>query len=275
MPPLTPPAESRLEDLVRRVLGRAMAERGRERHPTAASAGPRAAGVQVEIRPSPGPDRPGAESDATADAGRRPGPELVTAGCLVDTPDGGVFAMPRGARVTPLAREEAFRRGIRLVSGKVPRAGEGEPLRVAVGSDHGGYAMKLEVLEWVRECGHRAVDLGCHDENAVDYPDFAHAVAQAVAERRCDVGILVDGAGIGSAMAANKVPGIRAANCWDERTAKNAREHNYANVLTLGGRLLDTATAHTVVRTFLATPFGAERHGRRVEKIHAIERRYK
>ncbi len=249
------------EELVRRVIGRARAERG----------GERVKGIHVEVRPHARPEDP---ADTAAPPPRR-GAELVSVDCLADTPDGGTFRVPGGARITPLAREEAFRRGIRLAHGAVERPGAEGPMRVAVGSDHGGYAMKQEVLDWVRELGHRPVDLGCHDENAVDYPDLALEVAQAVAGGRCDVGILVDGAGIGSAMAANKVPGVRAANCHDVKMANNAREHNYANVLTLGGRMIDAATAHAVVRAFLATPFGAERHGRRVGKIHAIEARYR
>ena len=134
--------------------------------------------------------------------------------------------------------------------------------------------LKRAVLDWVRELGIVAVDLGTHDENPVDYPDFAKAVAEAVAEGRADLGICVDGAGIGSAMAANKVPGVLAANCHDVSTARNAREHNFANVLTLGGRTLQASEAQAIVRAFLATPCGEERHRKRVEKIRALERRY-
>jgi ribose 5-phosphate isomerase B len=134
--------------------------------------------------------------------------------------------------------------------------------------------MKVRVLEWVAELGHVVFDLGCVDESAVDYPDFAQAVAEAVTHGRCDLGVVIDGAGIGSAMAANKVPGVRAAMCYDEQTARNAREHNYANVLSIGGRILEPEVVRGIVATFLATPEGAARHGRRVEKITAIERRY-
>ncbi|MEM7305146.1 MAG: ribose 5-phosphate isomerase B [Planctomycetota bacterium] len=225
----------------------------------------------MEIRPPAGPDRPVPDGSGGGDT-------LVSVDTLRDVPDGGTLRVARGAQVTPLAREEAFRRGIRLSHGgesgssSCPR--DGQPLRVAVGCDHGGFERKLDVLIWLRELGHRAIDLGTHDENAVDYPDYAQQVAEAVSEGRADVGVLIDGAGIGSAMAANKVPGIRAANCHDTKMAANAREHNYANVLTLGGRMIDVSTTYEVLRTFLATPFGAERHGRRVDKITAIERRY-
>ncbi|MBK7878849.1 MAG: RpiB/LacA/LacB family sugar-phosphate isomerase [Planctomycetes bacterium] len=147
-------------------------------------------------------------------------------------------------------------------------------MRIALGADHGGFATKRALLEVLREDGHVLLDLGTHDENAVDYPDYARAVAEAVGEGRADVGLCVDGAGIGSAMAANKVPGVRAANCWDVPSAKNAREHNYANVLTLGGKRLTVAQALEILRAFLATSWGEDRHGRRVEKITAIERHY-
>ncbi len=108
----------------------------------------------------------------------------------------------------------------------------------------------------------------------MDYPDFAHVVARLVASGACTVGIVVDGAGIGSAITANKVPGVRAANAHDTSMARNAREHNYANVLTLGGRMIGEGLALEIVDTFLGTPWGAERHGKRVDKISEIERRY-
>ncbi len=120
----------------------------------------------------------------------------------------------------------------------------------------------------------QVLDLGTHGKEAVDYPDFAHAVAEAVACGRADLGIMVDGAGIGSAIAANKVPGIRAAMCYDAATARNAREHNFANVLTLGGRMIDAARMREIVTAFLETPTGAERHAARVRKIMEIEKKY-
>lgn len=198
---------------------------------------------------------------------------LVTVADLSATQDGGAFRIPRGALVTALAEDEARSRKIELVSedaGSLAHGSDGR-LRVAIGCDHGGFEMKQAVLDWVRELGHEPLDFGTHDENAVDYPDFARAVGEAVASGRCHLGICVDGAGIGSAMAANKVRGVRAANCWDTKTANNAREHNYANVLTLGGRMLANTVALDVVRTFLSTPEGEARHGKRVAKIMAIE----
>jgi ribose 5-phosphate isomerase B len=180
-----------------------------------------------------------------------------------------VLAVPDDAVVTPLAEEEADRRGVRLVRGTgVPRR------RLAVGSDHGGFRLKAAVLEWLRELGHVALDMGTRDEQPCDYPDFARSVAELVARGQCELGILIDGAGIGSAIAANKVPGVRAAACPTVGLAHNAREHNFANVLCLGAKGLEPAAAQEIVRTFLATSTGEERHARRVAKIGAIERHY-
>ncbi len=245
-----------VSELVRRVVGRVLAARGTE------SGGTRSAGVHVEVQPAAGAPGPAERRPRSAGRGGRP---LVTARCL----EREGFVPPAGARFTPLAEEEAWRRGIEGAEAR--RAG---PLRIAVGADHGGFALKVAVLGWLRELGHTPLDLGTHDENAVDYPDFAQAVAEAVVEGRCDLGVCVDGAGIGSAMAANKVPGVRAACCTSEVLARNAREHNLANVLTLGGRVLGELEAERILRAFLSTTEGGERHRRRVDKITAIEARY-
>ena len=145
---------------------------------------------------------------------------------------------------------------------------------VAVGADHGGYPLKQVILRALAERGYAVTDCGTGSTDAVDYPDVAHAVARLIADGTCAAGIMVDGAGIGSAMAANKVPGVRAANAHDTSMARNAREHNYANMLTLGGRMIGEGLALEIVEVFLATPWGAERHGARVDKITAIEREY-
>lgn len=145
---------------------------------------------------------------------------------------------------------------------------------VAIAGDHGGWRLKDAIGTWLEEHGYVVRDCGTHSDDAVDYPDYAHEVARMVAERTACCGIVVDGAGIGSAMAANKVPGVRAANCHDISSARNSREHNYANVLTLGAGFLGTALALQVVQAWLDTEWGAERHGRRVDKISAIERAY-
>lgn len=199
---------------------------------------------------------------------------VVTAAVLVGVPDGGRYIVEPGARITPLAEEEARRRGITFVAGRAAELLPRGVLRLAVASDHGGFALKRELVALAGELGHVAQDLGPASDAACDYPDFARAVAEAVADGRADLGIVVDGAGIGSAMAANKVPGVLAANCWDQRSARNAREHNHANVLTLGAGHLDLSAARAVLLAFLGTPPGGDRHARRVAKIHAIEREF-
>ncbi|MBI4541410.1 MAG: ribose 5-phosphate isomerase B [Gemmatimonadetes bacterium] len=142
---------------------------------------------------------------------------------------------------------------------------------VALGTDHGGHPLKEHLKPALAELGYDVWDMGTHGPEPVDYPDFAVAVARAVAEGRAWRGIMIDGAGIGSAMAANKIRGVRAALCYDRTTAENAREHNDANVLTLGAGLIGTRLALEIVRTFLATPFGGGRHARRVEKINLLD----
>lgn len=210
-----------------------------------------------------------------------------------------------GAVVTPAARDLAGSLGVTLIgdarSGRGERQARGAPPRtestaapaapshqspvpataaspaakptIALGADHGGVAMKAAIAEHLRAAGFPISDLGTNTTDAVDYPDFAVAVARAVASKKAAVGIMVDGAGIGSCMAANKVAGIRAAMCYDVTTASNAREHNGANMLTLGGGLLGTRLALAIVDTFLSTPFAGGRHAKRVEKIDALDKR--
>ena len=125
------------------------------------------------------------------------------------------------------------------------------------------------------ELGFEVRDVGVYEETAADYPDIAERVGLLVAEGKAARGVVVDGAGIGSAMAANKIPGVRAALCYDRASARNSREHNNANVLTLGGRMLTPTQAEDVLRTWLATPFGGGRHAARVDKISQLERRYR
>lgn len=155
-----------------------------------------------------------------------------------------------------------------------PATAAGGGRTVAIGADHGGYLLKQALAKALSDKGYAVTDCGTTSTETVDYPDFAYAVAQLVADGACTYGIVVDGAGIGSAIAANKVPGVRAANAHDTSMARNAREHNYANVLTLGARMIGEGLALEVADTFLAIPWGAERHGKRVAKITAIERQY-
>jgi ribose 5-phosphate isomerase B len=190
--------------------------------------------------------------------------------------------------ITPLARDTALERRVSLVYGpgaappdaardrQKSAAGTGAPAAktVALGADHGGYALKEDLKNFVGELGYRIVDCGTHSTDSVDYPDLAYAVAQLVSDGRAWRGIIVDGAGIGSCMAANKVPGVRAAMCYDHATAVNSREHNDANVLTLGGMLLGSNLARQIVKAWLETDFGGGRHARRVDKIMDIERRF-
>ncbi|MBX3049640.1 MAG: ribose 5-phosphate isomerase B [Anaerolineales bacterium] len=143
--------------------------------------------------------------------------------------------------------------------------------RIAIGADHGGLGMKQDLVAHLQAKGFQIDDCGTHSTEAVDYPDFAEAVARKVASGEAWRGIVIDGAGIGSCMAANKVPGARAAMCYDYATAVNSREHNDANVLTLGAGLLGAALARQIVDTWLSTEFGGGRHAARVDKIMAIE----
>ncbi|MDH3259576.1 MAG: ribose 5-phosphate isomerase B [Acidimicrobiia bacterium] len=145
---------------------------------------------------------------------------------------------------------------------------------IAIGADHGGYPLKERIGFYLREQGYEVNDCGTSSPDSVDYPDFAHAVARLVGDGSCSFGIIVDGAGIGSAMVANKVPGVRAALCYDVSSAKNSREHNHANVLTLGAGLIGNALALQIVETWLATEWGPGRHARRVDMIREIEQRY-
>ncbi|MGQ0766155.1 MAG: ribose 5-phosphate isomerase B [Gemmatimonadota bacterium] len=143
--------------------------------------------------------------------------------------------------------------------------------KIVIGADHGGVALKDGILKALREGGHEVGDVGTYGTEPVDYPDYAMAVARAVAAGRADFGIMIDGAGIGSSMVCNKIAGVRAALCHDLTTATNAREHNNANVLTLGGTLIGGRLAIEIVTAFIATAFGGGRHAGRVAKIDALD----
>ena len=143
---------------------------------------------------------------------------------------------------------------------------------VAIGSDHGGFEAKENIKEFLRTAGYRVADVGTHCKDSVDYPDLALKVAKKVASGECERGIMIDGAGIGSSMACNKVKGIRAALCYNLKTIINSREHNNANVLTLGGPLHTTEELCEMVKVWLETRFAGGRHWARINKITAIER---
>jgi len=188
-----------------------------------------------------------------------------------DIPLGGELRVPPGSILTPSARDLARERGVNIVESTVVAPASAADT-VAIGSDHGGFEMKQKLLPMFEELGLTIQDVGVHDGKAADYPDIARQVAELVAGGAAGRGVVIDGAGIGSAMVANKFPGVRAALCYDRATARNSREHNDANVLTLGGRLLSITQAEEVLRTWLSTPFGGGRHAARVDKIKEIDK---
>jgi ribose 5-phosphate isomerase B len=212
---------------------------------------------------------------------------LITAADLGRVPQNGDLAITDDTLVTPLAREEAERRGItfRIASAharerepsssaaSVESSSEKSARIVAIGADHGGFELKQQLKDHLRDWGYQVLDLGTDSEEAADYPDFAEAVGNAVARGEARLGIVLDSAGIGSSIAANKVPGVRAALCYDRATARNSREHNDANVLTLGAKLIAPEAAREIVALWLSTPFAGGRHQRRVDKIRSIEER--
>lgn len=144
--------------------------------------------------------------------------------------------------------------------------------RVALGADHAGYKVKERIKEFLQKAHYEVIDFGTHSEESVDYPDYSVPAGRAVAAAEADRAILVCGTGIGTAMAANKIPGIRAANCNDTYTARMAAEHNDANVLTVGARVVDADHAVAIVKEWLSARFQGGRHQRRLEKIAQIER---
>ncbi len=145
---------------------------------------------------------------------------------------------------------------------------------VVIGADHGGYELKEAIKPELKTLGYDVTDVGTNSKDAVDYPDFAHAVAQAVSSGNAWRGIMIDGAGIGSCIVANKVPGVRAGMAYDISSANNSREHNDTNVLTLGAGLIGVNLAKQIVKTWLTTEFGGGRHQPRVDKIKSVEKRY-
>ena len=193
-----------------------------------------------------------------------------------EVPASGELRVAAGAIVTPSARDLAAERGVKIVEAPAGEALAAAPPEktVALGADHGGFRLKEALKPVLAELGFEVCDCGVAEETPADYPDIALKVAELVAGGRAARGVIIDAAGIGSAMAANKVPGIRAALCYDRSTARSSREHNDSNVLTLGGRLLTSHQAEEVLRIWLATPFGGGRHAARLRKITEIEKRY-
>jgi len=191
-----------------------------------------------------------------------------------DVPASGELKIAAGAIVTPSARDLARDRGVKIVEipeDQIDRSAPPEKI-IAIGSDHGGFELKEKLKQILEEFGLHVKDVGVHEQKPVDYPDIAREVAEIVARGEALRGVIMDGAGIGSAIVANKFPGIRAALCYDKASARNSREHNDSNVLTLGGRRLTWTQAEDVLRVWLTTPFAGGRHAARVQKITEIEK---
>jgi ribose 5-phosphate isomerase B len=193
---------------------------------------------------------------------------------IADVPLSGELKVAAGAIITPSARDLAKDRGVQIVevpADQIKTAAAPEKI-VALGSDHGGFALKEKLKAIFEEHGLHITDIGVYEEKPADYPDIARQVAELVARGDAARGVIVDGAGIGSCIVANKFPGVRAALCYDKASARNSREHNDSNILTLGGRLLTSTQAEDVLRVWLSTPFGGGRHAARLQKIAEIEK---
>jgi ribose 5-phosphate isomerase B len=196
---------------------------------------------------------------------------LITEDELRGLDHGARLRVSKTAKFTPLASDLVADRGISLIY-KDQRQANVAVRTAAIGCDHGGFELKEKLKLYLQQIGVQVRDFGTNSTDAVDYPDFALAVGRAVAGRTVDIGILIDGAGIGSAMAANKVPGVRAAACYSPALARNSREHNGANVLTLGSGQTSFNEACEIVHAFVTSSLEEERHKRRVAKIDSIEK---
>jgi ribose 5-phosphate isomerase B len=199
---------------------------------------------------------------------------LITEDDLRGLDAGSRVRIAQNARLTPLAQDIVSEKGIELIR-KTPRDNEINARSVAIGADHGGFSVKEKLKGYLAGLGLVVKDLGTNSTDAVDYPDYAHAVARSVGDNQADLGIIIDGAGIGSAMTANKVPNVRAAACYSAALARNSREHNGANVLTLGAGQNSQSEIEEIVHAFLTTDISEDRHIKRVGKINEIERKYK
>ena len=189
---------------------------------------------------------------------------------------GATVTLKPGGHVTPLAADTLRARRVTVLSGVAEASLDGlapvaDIKSLAIGSDHSGVALKAALRDYLRQRGLSVLDVGTEGTDPVDYPDTAAQVARLVARREVDAAIVIDGAGIGSAMAANKIAGARAAMCTDQTLARYSRQHNGANVLALGATLLSVDEARAIVETWLATPMGEARYIRRLAKIRALE----
>jgi ribose 5-phosphate isomerase B len=210
--------------------------------------------------------------------------QCITERMIIDLAKEGnkTLQAERDAIVTAAASDTARRLGVEIRIGSpaterksagAPQVGAaGEIRTIALGSDHGGFSLKGTLTPFIESLGYSVVDVGTTSEEACDYPDFAYAVARMVHSGKACRGIMIDAIGVASAMVANKVCCIRAACCTDEFSARSSREHNDANVLTLGGRVLGTELAKAIVKVWLETSFSGGRHQKRIEKIREIEK---
>jgi ribose 5-phosphate isomerase B len=199
---------------------------------------------------------------------------LITEDDLRGLEQGARLRVAENAKFTSLAEDIVKDRQIELIR-KASRKSTSKVRSIAIGCDHGGFKMKEQIKAYLSDQGLNIRDFGTESEVAVDYPDFAHAVAKSVGGHQVDIGIIIDGAGIGSAMAANKVPNVRAAACYSVTLAKNSREHNGANVLTLGAGQNSLEEIRQIIDAFVSTDITEERHKKRVAKIDNIDKQYR
>ena len=190
---------------------------------------------------------------------------------------GSTVTLKTGGHVTPLAADTLQARRITVLRGVAEASLDGlapvaDIKSIAIGSDHSGVALKAALRDHLRKKGLSVLDIGTEGPDPVDYPDIAAQVARLVARKEVHAGIAIDGAGIGSCIAANKIDGARAAMCTDKTLARYSREHNGANVLALGATLVSVEDAKAIVETWLATPMGEARYIRRLAKVRALEK---
>jgi ribose 5-phosphate isomerase B len=254
-------ARDRIRALVRDVLDKALPQGGE------AGQGSTTSSRFIDTAPNPSRTSPDA---TTRDESSK---TVITEDDVRDLASGSVLRIAEGVRLTPLAADLVREKKIEIVR-RVPRRGSNASRLIAIGADHGGFKMKEELKTFLKGLGHQVHDFGTNSEDPVDYTDLAYAVARSVAEGTADLGIVIDGAGVGSAMTANKVPGVRAAACYSVAVARNSREHNDANVLSLGSKTISSAEMREIVQAWLGTELTEDRHRKRVAKIGAIERQY-
>jgi ribose 5-phosphate isomerase B len=216
--------------------------------------------------------------------------QLITERDVTDAVRQGVtvISIQPDSIITAAAQDEALKHNIKFSlhqqknhvtpspqnSSETAQKSTENTLTIALGSDHGGYQLKEALKMFLMDQGHRIFDVGTDSEQPCDYPDFAYAVASLVASNKAERGIMIDSVGVASAIVANKVPGIRAIPCNEEFVARSSREHNNANVLTLGGKVIGIEMAKSIVQLWIKTPFTGGRHLTRVNKIGDVEKRF-